>query len=90
MKMWQILGYGEGFLRANKELGFCLDGLVYADSAKDAFDRAIALANRNWPEISQAENADPPRPVINAEEIVEVKGEPNGLEEGVEVFWDEH
>lgn len=89
MKMWQILGYGEGFLTANREAGFCLDGFVYADSANEAFERAIALAKRKWPEIAQAEQVDLPRPVINADEIVEVKDEVNGVEEGVELLWDE-
>lgn len=88
MKMWQILGYGKGFLRANRETGFSLDGFVYAESANEAFDRAIALAKREWPEIAQVEQVDLPRPVINAGEIVEVKEEVNGVEEGVELLWD--
>lgn len=66
----------------------CLDGFVYADHAQEALDAAITLAEREWPETSQADEVDLPRPVINAEEIVEVKGELNGAEEGVELFWD--
>lgn len=89
MKMWQILGYGKGFLRANRETGFSLDGFVYAESANEAFDRAIALAKREWPEIAQVEQGDLPRPVINADEIDEFKNEVDGVEEGVELIWDE-
>lgn len=89
MKVWQILAYGKGFLRANREAGFCLEGFVYADSSNEAFDRAIALAKRDWPEIAQAEQGDFPRPVINADEIDEFKSEVYGVEEGVELIWDE-
>ena len=89
MRIWEISAYGEGFLRANKELGFCMNGFVYADDANNAFLRAIALAKRHWPEISQAEKIGFPRPVINAEEIHEVKGELSGVEEGVDLLWDE-
>jgi hypothetical protein len=84
--MWEISAYGERFLRTDKELGFCLSGFVYANNA---FLRAIALARQDSPEISQAERVDFPRPVINAEEIHEVTGELNGVEEGVDLFWDE-
>ncbi|WP_367346949.1 hypothetical protein [Stenotrophomonas bentonitica] len=80
MRMWEISAYGERFLRADKELGFCLNGFVYADNANNALLRAIALARQDWPEISQAERVDFPRPVINAEEMHVVTGELSGVE----------
>ncbi len=89
MRKWEISAYGEGFLRADKELGFFLSGFVYADNANNAFLRAVALAKQDWPEISQAEKVGFPRPVINAEEINEVTGELSGVQEGVHLFWDE-
>lgn len=89
MKTWQVLGYGEGFLHAKRIVGFELSGFVFAEDANEAFEKAIALAKRDWPEISQAEKVDFPRPVINADEIVEVTGRLTVDEERVELIWDD-
>jgi hypothetical protein len=89
MGRWEISACGEGFLRADKELGFFLNGFVCAGNANKAFLRVVALAKQDCPEISQAEKVGFPRPVINAEEIHEVTGELSDAQEGVNLFWDE-
>jgi hypothetical protein len=89
MKCWQILGFGEGFLRADKVVGFELSGFVFADTLDESFARAISLAKLDHPELAQADKIDFPRPVINAEEIYDVTGRLNVDEEGVEVIWDD-
>ncbi|MBB6187640.1 hypothetical protein [Rhodanobacter sp. MP7CTX1] len=55
MKIWQVPGQGEGFVRGGKTLGFELSGLVSADGPNEAFEKAISLAEREWPDICQAE-----------------------------------
>lgn len=89
MKTWQVLGRGEGFVHGESVLGFELSGLVTADGPNEAFEKAIALAKREWPEISQAENKEFSGPVINAEEVVEVTGLMTVEEERVELLWDD-
>lgn len=89
MKTWQILGRGEGFVRSESVLGFELSGFVLADGLNEAFEKAITLAKREWPEISQAEKEELPRAVISADEVVEVTGGLIVGEERVELFWDE-
>ncbi|ULU24455.1 hypothetical protein [Dyella terrae] len=89
MKTWQVLGYGEGFVRGERVLGFELSGLVFAEGPNEAFKKAIALAKREWPEISQADKEGFPRPVINADEVDEVTGQLIIDGERVELFWDD-
>lgn len=89
MKTWQILGRGEGFARGDRVLGFELSGFVLAAGPSEAFEKAIALARREWPEISQTEKGKFPRQVINVDEVVEVTGPLIVDEERVELFWDE-
>ncbi|MGO4505350.1 hypothetical protein [Dyella sp. 2YAF14] len=89
MKTRQVIGRGEGFVRGESILGFELSGFVLADGPDDAFAKAVTLAKRKWPEISQVEKDKFPRPVINADEVAEVT---SGLvigEDRVELFWDE-
>jgi len=88
MKTWQVLGRGEGFVHGKSTLGFELSGFVLADDPNEAFEKAITIAKREWPEISQAEKKEFPRPVINADEVVEVTGLRFVDEERVELFWD--
>lgn len=71
MKVWQVNGEGEGFVIDGMERAFELSGFVEAEDANAAFSRACELASRDHPALAQA--ADPfPRPVINAQEIIEV------------------
>ena len=89
MKTWQVLGRGEGFVHGESVLGFELSGFVLANDPNEAFEKAITLAKREWPEISQAEKEEFPRPVINVDEVVQVTGDLIVGEDRIELFWDE-
>jgi hypothetical protein len=89
MKIWQVLGRGEGFIRGGKTLGFELSGFVSADGPNEAFEKAISLAEREWPEISQAETQAIPRAVINADEVQDVTGRLTVEVDRVELSWSE-
>jgi hypothetical protein len=89
MKIWQVLGRGEGFIRGGKTLGFELSGFVSADGPNEAFEKAISLAEREWPEISQAETQAIPRAVINADEVEDVTGRLTVEVDRVELSWSE-
>lgn len=89
MKTWQILGRGEGFIRGERVVGFELSGFVLANGPDEAFEKAITIAKRDWAEISQAEKEGFPRPVINADEVVEVTGGLIVREDQVDLIWEE-
>ncbi|GLQ98800.1 hypothetical protein [Dyella mobilis] len=89
MKTWQVLGRGDGFVHGESVLGFDLSGFVVAKSPYEALEKAIAIAKRDWREISQAEKKEFPRPVINAEEVVDVTGRLIIEEDRIELYWDE-
>ena len=89
MKIWHVLGRGEGFVHDGTVLGFELSGFVSADGPNQAFEKAISLAKGEWPEISQAEKSGFPKAVINADEVGEVTGRLNVDLDRIELFWDE-
>ena len=73
-------------------MGFELDGFISANNPQSAFDKAINLAQQEFPEIKQAENIEnkpPPVPVINAEEIDEFSDAPQGEIDKIEINWHE-
>ena len=86
MKIWQVLGRGEGFIRDGRLLGFELSGFVSADGPNEAFEKAIFLASHQWPEIVQS---DKEGLVINADEVINVTWRLTAEIDGIELFWDE-
>jgi NADPH-dependent glutamate synthase beta subunit-like oxidoreductase len=88
MKLWQVLGRGEGFIRDGRIQGFELSGVVAAVDPNEAFEKAILLAKSEWPEISQSERKGSPRAVINASEVEDVTARLTVDVDRIELRWD--
>jgi hypothetical protein len=87
MLKWQVLVFGERFVRDGALMGFELSGFVWADDPNLAFSKAVQLAKSQYPEIGQAELPTTPRPVINAEEIQECSVTCGPDQDEIEVDW---
>ncbi|MFZ5842891.1 MAG: hypothetical protein ACOY3E_08310 [Pseudomonadota bacterium] len=87
MSYWQVLAIGEGFDRQGKLQGFELTGSISAENANAAYIKAIALAERDYPELRQAYSPNSPQAFINPEEIQELKELPVGNIDTVEMHW---
>lgn len=71
MKTWQVLLIGEGFT-VNGALCNCeISGFVNSETVERAVEKAGSIARQNHPELAQASGPFP-RPVINAEDVVEL------------------
>ncbi|WP_266160738.1 hypothetical protein [Dyella silvatica] len=89
MKIWQVLGRGEGFVRDGRLSGFELNGVVSADGPNEAFEKAISLAKLEWPELAQSDEKRLPWAVINADEVEDITARLSVDVDMIELFWDE-
>lgn len=71
MSVWQVLGFGEGFVRSGKVESFELSGFVRASSACDAASRALSIARHQVTELTQMNDEAQRWPLINWNEIQE-------------------
>jgi hypothetical protein len=71
MKIWQVLLVGEGFTRNGSACDCEISGFVEAAAVDAAVEEAVAIARKTYPELAQA-SGQFPRPVINADEVVEL------------------
>ena len=69
VNVWQVLGSGEGFMRAGKVERFALSGFVRARSPNEAASQAIAIAKHQFAGLDQLQDTARRWPLINWEEI---------------------
>ena len=70
-RLWHVLGFGEGFTRNGTTSSVEITGLVRAVDPSRAWEKAVALARIQSPEIAQTDSSAVPRPVLNCDEINE-------------------
>lgn len=89
MSVWQVLGIGEGFVRAGKVHSFELSGFVQAPSANEAASRALSIAKQQVAELAQMNEAAQRWPLINWNEIQEADASALGPDQldKVELHW---
>jgi hypothetical protein len=56
---WQVLVFGERFVREGALMGFELSGFVWADDPNLAFSKAVMLAKSQYPEIQCSATCGP-------------------------------
>lgn len=72
MRLWSVLAVGQGFLRPEGTASFELYGVVSAVDSDAALSKAIDLAKRHWPEITQGHSTTDSEAAIHPEAISEV------------------
>lgn len=64
MRVWQIVGRGEGFVREGKVFGFELTGLVSVDGPSEAFEKRFHLRNISTQSSLKPKPATSPAPSL--------------------------